>query len=637
MVESRPLPHHAALAEVRSARLANDIKSTGENPQFGRGLLYSRCPKDPLENIEHRRWWLDYGRRSRELASDVWLLCKKDILWYVNTFCFTYDPRKEPSKLPFITYEFQDRAILELVDVIQTCRKERIKKRRDIVIEKSRDMGASWLILLVFEWLWHFHNDVQFLMLSRKEELVDDVENPKALFWKIDFLHKNQPGWLLPPMQRLNMKLVNERTGSSITGESTNSNAGRGDRATAVLLDEFAAVENATEILAATGNTSYCRIVNSTPMGAHTEFSKMRRNPAFLKLRMHWLQHPEKSLGAYVADSAGVKTLDGSPIDPRYHYITDGRPRSPWFDSDTAGKDAREVAREYDIDDTGSDHQFFDPLVVDRLVKKYGLPPLRVGHLQYDPLRCRVYESTPMKDSEDGGLRLWCQLDRWLKPDKNRRYIIAADVATGTGASNSSVSIGDATTREKVGEFASAGLKPEQFARFCIALGYWFHGLDQAALMIWEANGPGRIFGDYVLSVNYPRIHWREHTGRPKPEHAGWWSTTETRRSLLGEYREALTSERYINRSVIALEETRHYTYQGQDIAHSAAGMTDDPTGARANHADRVIADALLWLAMGGNAAVEQQKQNADATAPVGSFAHRRLEAERARSAQDYW
>ena len=37
-----------------------------------------------------------------------------DILFFVNAFGWTYDPRREVSVIPFVTYPFQDRALLAL-------------------------------------------------------------------------------------------------------------------------------------------------------------------------------------------------------------------------------------------------------------------------------------------------------------------------------------------------------------------------------------------------------------------------------------------------------------------------------------------------------------------------------------------
>ena len=74
--------------------------------------------------------------------------CKSDILFWINRYGYTYDPRKKNPHLRFKLYPFQEKLVLRLV--------KQIRDGEDILIEKSRDMGVSWLILLVFQWfcLW---------------------------------------------------------------------------------------------------------------------------------------------------------------------------------------------------------------------------------------------------------------------------------------------------------------------------------------------------------------------------------------------------------------------------------------------------------------------------------------------------
>ena len=147
------------------------------------GTWYSRVPKDYAKNLRFRRNLLRRASKSVVLQRKLKKACSEDILFYINVFCWTYDPRKENSVIPFITYEYQDRALLDLV----RCIEDGI----DVAIAKSRDMGASWMNMLVLEWFWHFDKQVlSFLMVSRKESYVDEKGNPKSLFHKLDFLDR---------------------------------------------------------------------------------------------------------------------------------------------------------------------------------------------------------------------------------------------------------------------------------------------------------------------------------------------------------------------------------------------------------------------------------------------------------------
>ena len=217
-----------------------------------RSPFYHLVPKDPIENIAFRRKVIAWGSASKENAHTLWLMCARDLLFYVNTFVWTYDPRIENSPaVPFITYGFQDEALLAIDSAIG---------HHDLLIEKSRDMGASWMLLLVFEWRWHFKQLQSFLLVSRKEDLVDKSGDPKSLFWKIDFILQHQPRWMLPNYTRQKLHLHNEDRGCTIDGESTTGDVARGDRRTAIGLDEFASFEDGYAAEAATGDATNCRI-----------------------------------------------------------------------------------------------------------------------------------------------------------------------------------------------------------------------------------------------------------------------------------------------------------------------------------------------------------------------------------------
>src|SRR5581483_8104985 len=99
-----------------------------------------------------------------------------------------YNPNAIPGGVseevgPFITWEFQEDAIRTILDCIE--------RRNDLVIEKSREMGISWLCLLVMDWMFLFHRWKDCLVISRNADAVDKPFEMKALFPKLDFVHQH--------------------------------------------------------------------------------------------------------------------------------------------------------------------------------------------------------------------------------------------------------------------------------------------------------------------------------------------------------------------------------------------------------------------------------------------------------------
>lgn len=562
-------------------------------------------------------------------------VCRRDPLFWINTFVFTYDPRlveggRKPLA-PFITYAFQDDAFLEMN---AACGKE------DVFIEKSRDMGASWLLITLFVYRWLFRDLESFLLVSRKEELVDKSGDPKSLFWKIDFILKRLPKWMIPRHTRIKLHLHNDENGSTIDGESTNGDVARGDRRTAIGLDEFASVENGHEVLAATGDATNSRFFNSTPKGTGNAFY-VQREKTKKRIRMHWSQHPVKARGLYTADEGTLKIVDVTyPFPANYKFITDGKLRSPWYDRECERRSHKlEVAQELDIDYLGSAYTFFDNEKIQQLLNQYARTPLLTGELEYDPFRCIPERFTRAAGDDLGKLRFWVPMIDG-RPPRDRSYVIGGDVAMGTGASNSVLSVWCRMTGQKVAEYADPYIRPEEFGRFAIAVCRWFEGADgQPAYLIPEGNGPGIAFCGTVLEHGFRNIFYhRTKEGSLDEKQTltpGWASTKDTRLKLLGDYREMLVSGKALNFSRESFQEAMEYiVHTDGQVLHSAAANSIDPSGARDNHGDRVIADALACKVLREKPAYRIAES---AALPVGSFGWRQQQARLLEKRQKAW
>jgi hypothetical protein len=578
-----------------------------------RSPYYGMVPKDFDANLRFREEMIREAAKSKRNREDLWIMCSRDLLFYLNTFSWTYNPKKKWAKvLPMITWKFQDDGLLAIDDAIGS---------HDCLIEKSRDMGVTWMSLLVMEWRWHFREMESFLMVSRKEDLVDKKGDPKSIFWKIDFALKHQPKWLKPRMDRKKLHLENLDNGSTIDGESTTGDVARGDRRTAVFLDEFASVENGEAVESATRDATDCRVFNSTPKGVGNAFYTRREQMMkenLTVLRFHWSDHPEKSAGLY--------------------FDEEGKPRSPWYDLQCKrAVHKMEIAQELDIDYLGSDYQFFDAAILDKHEREFCRIPFLKGDLRFEPDTCIPKD---LMQSEKGCLKLWIYPDANDNMPTDRSYVVGVDIATGTGASNSVISVVDQKTGEKVAEYASSIVSPETLASQALAICKWFEGIEgDGAFLIWEANGPGRIFGERIIDLGYRNIYYRrnEQTLSHDPtDIPGWFSSANTKLQLLGDYRRALSEGSLINRHKLAINECREWIYtQNGTVEHVKAVNSFDPSGAKDNHGDRVIADALCWRAM--RSVLELPEAEEEVVVPVGSFMWRRnLRLEEAKT-EEFW
>lgn len=271
------------------------------------------------EENEKYRIWLDRRMELRaatewdeEAQMAIWALCAANPLFWFDYFAWTYDPRRPSGQewIPFILYDFQRKFILDLWDAIKKT--EGTWESANIIVEKSRDMGISWLIVCFFLWHWMFHNG-SFLIGSRKAEEIDKRGDFDTPFQKLRRELELQPYWLMPA--RFNWKtddkvmlLINPQ-GGEIAGEASVPHWGRGGRKKVAWLDELPTWEHGQQAWGSCGATTQVRLGVGTPNGTDDILYELRsgKREKVDLYTFHWKQHPVKGAGAYI-DKDGILT-----------------------------------------------------------------------------------------------------------------------------------------------------------------------------------------------------------------------------------------------------------------------------------------------------------------------------------------
>jgi hypothetical protein len=249
------------------------------------------------EKLKQRLELLRACDKSAQSKSLTWALCEREdnnaegCIFFIENFGWTMDPRPERPvhHLPFILFDYQKDAIRWVI--------EHIDRGRDGLVEKSRDMGASWLLFVwVILWYWLFRDGSHFLIGSYKEALVDN-RSIDSLFGKIDYALESLPKWMLPKgfnfeKNRTKLKLINPASGNEIVGDTMSAKFGRGARKTAVLYDELGFWDYSEDSWKGAADSTSCRIANSTPNGQ--DYYAYLRDSGMDVLRMHWKEHPLK-------------------------------------------------------------------------------------------------------------------------------------------------------------------------------------------------------------------------------------------------------------------------------------------------------------------------------------------------------
>lgn len=260
-------------------------------------------PINYVDVFAWRQQQLKKIRRSPKLLAGAKAYYSTHPVEFINHWCNTYDPRNAgtgvPAKLPLILFKRQ----AELVEFLHAC----VQAEEGGLIEKSRDMGATWVCCAYTVWLWIFQGGASIGWGSRKEQLVDKIGDPDSIFEKIRNIIEGLPKEFLPDGFRRDqmsyMKIICRGTGSTITGEAGD-NIGRGGRKLIYFKDESAHYERPEKIEAALSDNTRVQIDLSSVNGLGNVFHRRResgadwtgkivpgRTQVFI---MDWTDHPAK-------------------------------------------------------------------------------------------------------------------------------------------------------------------------------------------------------------------------------------------------------------------------------------------------------------------------------------------------------
>ncbi|MFW6118850.1 MAG: hypothetical protein ACOC7S_00790 [Planctomycetota bacterium] len=621
-------------------------------------MLY---PTDRVENLRYRAETLEAARDDEGLQSAYVAMAAEDPEWWFATFVWTYRPQAQfkIKQWPFIPWKAQrDEALPRIFEAIETG--------HDLLVEKTRETGGSWQVLMAFQHYWLFSPEpLPFLAVSRNEDAVDKSGDPNCLFWKFDYALERLPSWMRPSpkkVKRNHLLIRNDITGSVLTGLATTGDMGAGGRAVAMLGDEWARIDNGEEALAATADICSCRIFVSTAQGRSNSFWTLRESGKVPVLRLYWEDHPEKARGLYECKNGKVELLDdfSGPVtiwrdqqwqtyefpdeypfeDVVPEYLSSAYPRrSPWLDSEMNRRASRaEIAQEIMLEYLAAGSPFFDLEVLDKIEEQDCRAPDRhTIHYYYEPDRnnpsVRLGEKPESRSFE---VDVWMELKARGRPPADTVYAVGVDVSVGTGASNSVAQVFDVRTGEQVAQYADPGVGPERFARRVVALCKWLGGV-RSPYLLWEMNGPGLAFGNEIRELGYSNIYYNrdELSDHPrKGDRPGWHSHKAPKRLLLAQFRGALPLADIVLHCQHTVEEAREYVRTSTGGVEQGTAL-DDSTGAREDHGDRVIAAAL-----GARGVAMQRGSGAHRVRPEpppNSYEGRRRRARQLKDRDGYW
>jgi hypothetical protein len=317
-------------------------------------------------NREHER----EGREAELTTADKWardpLGWIRSSVWIASKFLDGEITRVRPVRMSEI-WPDQERTVRAWINVPLVEQTGELEFR-NVLVEKSRQIGETWVIATTVDWLLSYHRVRGLFMHTRAAEVADRGWSVDSFMGRVKFIHDrclaaNVPGvapLTFRPFSTDPASITNDYQGALLRGECQRDDPGRGSTFDFAIIDEAAHVAHGESVHAALDDACPLgKLYLSTPEGSTNMHARLcdEKPQGWDYLRLHWSEHPVYGLGAHLAgkdDDCEVcaRTREGTlwtanhPVSHRYP----GQLTSPWYDRAVIGKTDEQVASELDID-----------------------------------------------------------------------------------------------------------------------------------------------------------------------------------------------------------------------------------------------------------------------------------------------
>jgi phage terminase large subunit len=267
-------------------------------------------PPNYADKYFERARSLEYVRQNPKMVPAIIANYARGVdgcIEFIEDWLDTFDPRNVGTNrlttMPFIMFPRQHELIRFLFALMDG--------QGNGLIEKSRDMGATWVCGAVSLWFAIFKKGTRIGWGSRKADLVDRIGDMDSIFEKMRFMMRSLPPFLIPRDFDVDgsmgyMKIIVEAKDASITGESGD-DIGRGGRTFMYFKDESAHYIHPETIEASLGENTRIQIDISSVNGLGNVFHTTRENGIVWEVGMpirrdcanvfimDWHDHPDKT------------------------------------------------------------------------------------------------------------------------------------------------------------------------------------------------------------------------------------------------------------------------------------------------------------------------------------------------------
>lgn len=302
-----------------------------ESAAYHRQLVQWQLERAAEHALRRKRHLEDLADPRKQRAE--WAKCQDGLAglrhWW-EWYAWTADPRPDAplTYVPFVLFDCQGELLQWIWDLV-------FVRHTDGHLDKSRDMGASWILTTFAAANWLVAKPGQPFTAtfgSRKEEFVDKTGDLDTLLEKVRVTLRLIPGWQLPAgftFQKYSsyLKISNPANSSMVKGESANENFARAGRQAMVVFDEAAAwPQGGYAAWTAASESTRTRLAVSTPQGKFNKFGELKGDTGIPHFSLHWRRHPWKSEQWYKLSARRMSKVErAQELDLDYEGSVAGR------------------------------------------------------------------------------------------------------------------------------------------------------------------------------------------------------------------------------------------------------------------------------------------------------------------------
>lgn len=570
-----------------------ELKLNEPRPETLELPFYKLLPKDHLDLIRFRIYVRRRCIKDVEFRTAILQMCRKDPLFWANTFCCVFEPRP-PRSIPLKMWNDQ----ADLFAILWKW-----YGVRSVGVGKSRGIGGSWTVSMLYAYVLLFVPESKNGILSKDEDSVDsDDEN--SMLGKVAYQLEKLPYWMTHdlagrPYVKRNKGthlFINQAVNTTLQGFPATDNKVRGMRFSSLFHDESSEWPGDTQAAAATAiHTTNNRIYIGTFKGSNNAHYDMmyRDKTSLLRVFMWWWNNEARSRGMYTTQSGRCKIIDQSyQFPPNYPFVLDGRTRSPYVDAverEAGPSRANAVWEELNGITSDSGRKLFRSDTI-QLLETLVKPQLRSGTVQRNADGQIVFLDDPNGKTWVWGAR--------TGTDSGGPYSAASDLGAGRGAAYTTFEAIDLATGEQVVEWADNELDPVSAAQYVRLLLDWLNaGRGQGrTCFTYENNGDiGNSFGDELLRLAYRNIMRRPYKVKPQDgaeSHYYGMRNKDGGTLVFGELERAIRDAEMTVRSIKVKEEMELF-----DREEKTNGKYKPAFPAREDgHGDRAFGLAMAWF-----------------------------------------